>query len=279
MLCIHDSNTNSWIASEFSYLKALGIYYSWIGYADYPIYDRNYNWVPGCSSFYTNWLNKSIQHDYYGGAAFMSTKGTWDVASYIYGGYRQVTCSCQYFLGGSDPVATPTTAGCPSDWIEYNNKCYKFNVEGGKRLSTSYYQYTWSGCESQCSSLSSSMLCIPDSTTNGFVNSHLNQFYVYESWIGYSGYPINISIIGHLDVPLHIQICITTHMITALLSMHICQGIPETGSLTMITITVVAAVNLLQQLKTIHQHMVMMPHHIMMMMHHLNLQSTQSLAP
>jgi hypothetical protein len=70
------------------------------------------------------------------------------------------------------------TYDCQSGWTYYNGNCYNFN------LGTSY---SWSGCNSKCSSLSASMLCITDSTTNSWIANKLyyNTAYSY-SWIGYS---------------------------------------------------------------------------------------------
>ena len=67
---------------------------------------------------------------------------------------------------------------CPSGWTYYYGKCYYFNIGTG---------YSWSGCKSQCSSLSASMLCITDSTTNSWIANKIyyNTAYSY-SWIGYS---------------------------------------------------------------------------------------------
>ena len=67
---------------------------------------------------------------------------------------------------------------CQSGWTYYYGKCYYFNIGTG---------YSWSGCKSQCTSLSASMLCITDSTTNSWIANKIyyNTAYYY-SWIGYS---------------------------------------------------------------------------------------------
>jgi hypothetical protein len=64
-------------------------------------------------------------------------------------------------------------------WTLYNKNCYQFNV-------ASYL--SWSACESECSDLGASMLCIPDSATNTWISEQLNYNYYY-TWIGYSDLP------------------------------------------------------------------------------------------
>ena len=57
------------------------------------------------------------------------------------------------------------------------------------------YELSWSACESECSDLGASMLCIPDSTTNTWISEQLsasNSYYGYNyyyTWIGYSDLP------------------------------------------------------------------------------------------
>ena len=71
------------------------------------------------------------------------------------------------------------------------------------------YDLSWSACESECSDLGASMLCIPDSTTNTWISDQMSQsnnnyyygyrYYVYGfsydsytlTWIGYSDLPNN----------------------------------------------------------------------------------------
>jgi hypothetical protein len=54
MLCILDSSTNIWIANQLLSQLGYSNSNSWIGYSDLPNRDRNYEWVSGCSSSYSN---------------------------------------------------------------------------------------------------------------------------------------------------------------------------------------------------------------------------------
>jgi hypothetical protein len=71
-------------------------------------------------------------------------------------------------------------------WTLYNSNCYKFDVA---------YELSWSACESECSDLSASMLCIPDYATNTWISEQLIQsnsnygYNYYNTWIGYSDLP------------------------------------------------------------------------------------------
>jgi hypothetical protein len=195
MLCVPDSTTNIWIANQL--YSQNGYSNSWIGYSDLPNQDRNYEWVSGCSSSYSN---SKYGSDYYNNdCVYISAyNGAW----YSSGDYNyySIACSCQYpIVPTSLPTLSPTAnpsitvpslarptispnAGCQSGWIHYNNNCYNFNV--GADLS-------WSGCKSQCDSLGASMLCIPDSTTNDWIAGQLYRWEYWGSWIGYSDLPYN----------------------------------------------------------------------------------------
>ena len=86
--------------------------------------------------------------------------------------------SLQLFLAGIDsssnytdnpsvlPNYAPSINLCTTGWTFYNNNCYHFNV-------ASYL--SWSACESECSDLGASMLCIPDSITNTWISDQLSQ--------------------------------------------------------------------------------------------------------
>ena len=53
MLCVQDEDQNNWLTTKYGTMF-------WIGYTDMPPYgggkgSKNYGWVTGCSSGYTNW--------------------------------------------------------------------------------------------------------------------------------------------------------------------------------------------------------------------------------
>jgi len=59
MLCIQDGTQNYWLTSKY-----MNIF--WVGYTDMPPYgggkgSKNYGWVTGCSSGYTNWFSGSSE--------------------------------------------------------------------------------------------------------------------------------------------------------------------------------------------------------------------------
>jgi len=87
-----------------------------------------------------------------------------------------------------DPSIDPTSApsiSCATGWTLYNNNYHKFDVA---------YDFSWSVCESECSDLGASVLCIPDSITNTWISDQLSQsndygYNYYLTWIGYSDLP------------------------------------------------------------------------------------------
>jgi hypothetical protein len=99
MLCIPDSTTNTWIANQIS---QNGYSYSWIGYSDLPNEnDGNYEWVSGCSSSYTKYINYGSDCVYISGGGYWYSSS---VSTYYY-----VACSCEYSLPTTSlPTLLPT---------------------------------------------------------------------------------------------------------------------------------------------------------------------------
>jgi hypothetical protein len=108
MLCVNNAAENEWMRSQF------GSYY-WIGYTDMLPYGggkgtKQYGWVTGCSSTYTNWNagepnNSGNNEDY---AVVSKVTGKWnDVPSQT--GY-QINCGCEYTPAlTTTPSFRPTT--------------------------------------------------------------------------------------------------------------------------------------------------------------------------
>jgi len=105
MFCINNAAENAWIRGQFTNFN---LYY--IGYTDMPPYGggigtKQYGWVSGCSSTYTNWApgqpnNQNNNQDY---AAVDPSSGTWDdIPHHIH------YCGCEY-----TPALT-TTSTAPS---------------------------------------------------------------------------------------------------------------------------------------------------------------------
>ena len=80
----------------------------------------------------------------------------------------------------SSSLTTVTSSVCMIGWVFYNNKCYRINIANG---------VTWTQCESICSGLGASMLCIPDYSTNAWIASQLNHISFSHTFIGYSDLP------------------------------------------------------------------------------------------
>ena len=107
MVCVNNLAENEWIRSQ----QQGGIYYIWIGYTDMLPYGggkgtKQYGWVTGCSSTYTNWGadqpdNWNNIQDY---AAVSYVSGQWyDISP------DQCVCGCEY-----NPALTTTPSSRPS---------------------------------------------------------------------------------------------------------------------------------------------------------------------
>jgi hypothetical protein len=106
MLCVNDEGENTWLNSQF------GGYTYFIGYTDMPPYGggkgtKQYGWVTGCSSTYTNWEvgspdNNNNNEDYVG-----SYKNHWQDTYPS----KQWFCGCEYTpaLTTSDPTVAPSS--------------------------------------------------------------------------------------------------------------------------------------------------------------------------
>ena len=108
MLCVNNAAENEWIDSQN------GNGWIWIGYTDMPPYGRGkgtrqYGWVTGCSSTYTNWKagqpdNASNNQDY---TAVNLSDGSWNDRS----PQSQLYCGCEYTPALiTTPSSRPTTA-------------------------------------------------------------------------------------------------------------------------------------------------------------------------
>jgi hypothetical protein len=95
MLCIPDSTTNDWIAYQMGYSSS-----SWIGYSDLSNNDRNYEWVSGCSSSYSNYESNWPNYDCIYIDAY---NGDWHSTGDY--GSSWIACSCEYSIA---PTSLPT---------------------------------------------------------------------------------------------------------------------------------------------------------------------------
>ena len=69
---------------------------------------------------------------------------------------------------------------CRVGWSRHDMTCYNFDVG---------YNFSWSECKSECTSLGASMLCIPDSRHNNWIAYQISQRGYKSSWIGFSDLP------------------------------------------------------------------------------------------
>jgi hypothetical protein len=108
MLCDNNAAENVWITSQSGG-------WMWIGYTDMPPYGggkgtKQYGWVTGCSSTYTNWFTGQPDNNgYYGQedyAAVNQINGLWSDWS----PQNQVYCGCEYIPAlTTTPSSRPTT--------------------------------------------------------------------------------------------------------------------------------------------------------------------------
>ncbi len=110
MLCVNNADENSWMWSQY------GGQNGWIGYTDMPPYGggkgtKQYGWVTGCTSTYTNWNagepnNAANMEDY---AHMWNDVNKWNDAAPQF-----MRCGCQYNLStvssSTDPTAGPTSS-------------------------------------------------------------------------------------------------------------------------------------------------------------------------
>ena len=106
MLCVNNAAENEWIRSQS------GGYTYWIGYTDMLPYGggkgtKQYGWVTGCSSTYTNWAsgepnNNGNNQDY----AVVYPGGWYDMSP-----QNQFSCGCEYTSAlTTTPSSIPTSS-------------------------------------------------------------------------------------------------------------------------------------------------------------------------
>ena len=111
MLCVNNAAENEWIRSQYEEYEN----YNWIGYTDMLPYGggkgtKQYGWVTGCTSTYTNWEagqpnNQNNNQDY--AALNPYNGGQWSDLSPQY----QLLCGCEYNAAlPKTPSSRPSTA-------------------------------------------------------------------------------------------------------------------------------------------------------------------------
>ena len=112
MLCVNNATENDWMWSQ--YRRQNG----WIGYTDMLPYGggkgtKQYGWVTGCSSTYTNWQagepNNYLNNEDYAHFWDSSNTGTWNDES-PQPTMRAIHCGCQYKPFTVAPSKSPTAA-------------------------------------------------------------------------------------------------------------------------------------------------------------------------
>jgi len=118
MLCVNNAAEDAWIVSQYSQYTGIPPWgYYWIGYTDMPPYGggkgtKQYGWVTGCSSTYTNWYpsqpSNSIGNDgISGGEDYAGVSPGFQWRDYHF----SITyyCGCQY-----NPALVVTPSSSPS---------------------------------------------------------------------------------------------------------------------------------------------------------------------
>jgi len=113
MLCVNNAAENDWINSQYESKY-------WIGYTDMPPYGggkgtKQYGWVAGCSSTYTNWRayqpNNYFDNEDYAVVNWFKTS-EWDDVGLV--GF--VNCGCKYTP--ASPTAIPSFSSSQGDVSE-----------------------------------------------------------------------------------------------------------------------------------------------------------------
>ncbi len=117
MLCVNNAAEHDWMWTQYERENG------WIGYTDMPPYGggkgtRQYGWVTGCTSTYTNWQagqpDNASNNDDYAHLWDWSNTGQWNDDT------PQVNhrCGCQYKPSTVAPSAAPTAASTTVDVFE-----------------------------------------------------------------------------------------------------------------------------------------------------------------
>lgn len=166
MLCVLDSTQDTFL-KFLMYAQGNNL---WIGYNDESL-EGNFTWEGTCPSSYTNWEannpNGGTNESYV--SKGIGAAGQWVDFPNALPGFPSM-CGCE-----TPKSETSFLESCPDGWTLFNHQCYFVDT-----TSSSYTE-----CRSQCSSLSSEMLCIEDSTQDLFVSGLMTNINK-GIWIGYS---------------------------------------------------------------------------------------------
>ncbi|XP_070535374.1 macrophage mannose receptor 1-like isoform X2 [Ptychodera flava] len=178
LLSVHDANETAWIASR---LQLEEIRPWWIGLRQYG-FGGDYEWSDGTALDYVNWLDGE-PNNFDGMEECAQISESSDTAQ-----WNDQLCAgefsfiCKKIIHSVDPITYPPTppipGPCPTGWVEFDNKCYRFYGvdDANERLN-------WSSARDSCRSLRSNLVTIYTKETQNFLYS---QMYSAKSpvWIG-----------------------------------------------------------------------------------------------
>ncbi|XP_070535376.1 macrophage mannose receptor 1-like isoform X2 [Ptychodera flava] len=180
LLSLHDANETAWIASRLQLEERRPW---WIGLRQYG-FGGKYEWSDGTALDYVNWL-ESEPNNLNGEEECAQISGSSDTAQ-----WNDQHCAdefsfiCKKFIHNVDPITHPPTTPipglCPTGWVEFDDKCYRFyGVDDASE------RHNWSAARDVCRSLRSNLATVHTREIQNFLYS---QLYSAKSpvWIGLS---------------------------------------------------------------------------------------------
>ncbi|XP_070535377.1 macrophage mannose receptor 1-like [Ptychodera flava] len=168
LLSLHDANETAWIASRLQLEERRPW---WIGLRQYG-FGGDYEWSDGTALDYVNWL-EGEPNNFKGMEECAQISESPDTAQ-----WNDQHCAvefsfiCKKFIHNVDPIThpptTPIPGPCPTGWVEFDNKCYRFyGVDDASE------RYNWSSARNSCRSLRSNLVTIHTKETQNFLYSQM----------------------------------------------------------------------------------------------------------
>ncbi|XP_053263883.1 lymphocyte antigen 75 isoform X3 [Podarcis raffonei] len=156
----------------------------WIGLSNHNESDSDFEWSDGSTFDYKPW---EYEHSHSPGNCFLlDTKGFWNRLDCSRGADGAI---CYYPSNkvqskqAENPTYCPKTTGSASQWIQYKQHCYAFDL--------AFYNfsiYNWKEAKEVCKKLdpSATLLTIENEEENKFVSAHLREHYFVTGrvWLG-----------------------------------------------------------------------------------------------
>ncbi|XP_067107531.1 macrophage mannose receptor 1 [Osmerus mordax] len=138
--------------------------------------DKSFSWLDGSPVAYTSWEHNepNFANNDENCVTIYKNMGFWnDINCGV-----ELPSICKRSSNFINTTLAPTTVpkgGCAPEWVQFNGKCYQFNMESNKK--------TWHDARDYCINHGGNLASILSEKEQAFITTQMNR-YPYDMWIG-----------------------------------------------------------------------------------------------